>query len=84
MRAYGYELGDDSDEPRLLTLREASLACNGRDIRRLAKFVNDVLAEREEFGPPITEWHAHFRDLDPDWTEDESDLIIAFSADIEE
>jgi hypothetical protein len=86
MRAYGYdkdewEASADRDEtPRLLTLREATLSCNAEDLRRIHRFISDVLAEataKEWFG--LEGRHEHFRDRDPAWTDDESDLIIVFA-----
>jgi hypothetical protein len=84
MRAYGHEVshGDQDEDhvPQPLELREATLSCNAEDLRRLHRFISAVLADAEAGGWLEDEqlWHEHFRDRDPEWTEEESDFIISF------
>ena len=86
MRTYGYEVRpddslerNDDDDERLLRLREATLFCTENDLRRVHRFISEVLAEADEKGLfKLDGWHEHFRDRDPEWTKDEGDLIIAF------
>jgi hypothetical protein len=84
VRAFGYEVdqpADDDEEARLLNLREATLSCSFEDMRRVAQFVNEVVAMIDSDDvKPLPGWHMHFRDLDADWTEDEADLILAWNA----
>jgi hypothetical protein len=85
VRAFGYEAdpsADDSEDVRLLNLREATLSCSFDDMRRIARFVNEVVAMIDSGDvEPRPGWHMHFQDLDADWTEDEADFILAWNAD---
>ncbi len=83
MRAFGFEArksDDDLDEdPPSLSLREVTLACSFEDIRRVARFMNEVVATVDS--GVVTgklQGHVHFRDTDARWTEEESDLIVAW------
>jgi hypothetical protein len=88
MRVYGYEVrpddwlerdDDDDDERGPLQLREATLFCTENDLRRVHRFISEVLTEADEKRLfELEDWHEHFRDRDPEWTKDEGDLIIAF------
>ena len=86
MRTYGYEIRpddwlerDDDGDERLIRLREATLHCTEKDLRRVHRFISEVLAEAEGKGWfELENWHQHFRDRDPEWTKDEGDLIISF------
>lgn len=85
VRAYGkepWEPRDDDDEgPPPIALREVSLVCSFEDMRRVARFVNKVVAMIDSDDvEPMPGWHMHFRDLDADWTEDEDDLIVHWNA----
>ncbi len=82
MQAYGYEVGDayargDEQEEGPLHLREVTLSCTVEDLRRVQRFVTEVLAKHPAMGPLD---HEHFRDRDPDWTDEESDFIIVKQA----
>jgi hypothetical protein len=86
MRAYGYDRdeweasADRNETPPLRTLREADLTCNAEDLRRIHRFITDVLADATEKGWfELGSWHEHVRDRDSDWTDDESDLVIVFA-----
>ena len=85
MRAFGYEdreLPDGEEPERPLSLRETTLlVSDADDLLRIQRFVSGVLAERTTqgaFGGTTGGWHEHLRDRDPEWTTNESDLIIAF------
>ncbi len=75
MQAYGYAV-DDWDSEMPMRLREATLTCSIEDLRRIRKFISDVLVEREAAG--MVDGHEHFRDRDAAWSDDESDLVIVF------
>jgi hypothetical protein len=83
MRAYGYEdreWPEDEDPHTALHLREATLlVSDADDLLRIQRFISEVLAEWTSKGAFERRgmWHAHLRDRDPEWTESESDLIIA-------
>ena len=49
MQAYGYAV-DDWDSEMPMRLREATLTCSIEDLRRIRKFISDVLVEREAAG----------------------------------
>jgi hypothetical protein len=85
MRAYGYEVwGADVDlddpnleDPPLLSLRETTLLCSFDDIRRVARFMNEIVAKIDSgYFTGELEGHVHFQDEDASWTEEESDLIV--------
>jgi hypothetical protein len=85
MRARGREPtkpDDDLDNPPPpLSLREVTLVCSFEDIRRIARFANEVVAMIDSDDvKPLPGWHMHFRDLDANWTEDEADLILHWNA----
>ena len=85
MRAYGYEADrptDDDEQAQPLRLREVTLGCSFDDIRRVARFVNEVLAVIDSGDvEPRPGWHMHFRDRDANWTKEEADLILAWRQD---
>ena len=86
MRAFGYEDREwpEDEEPHSpFHLREASLlVSDADDLLRIQRFVSGVLTERMSNGSFESDlgWHDHLRDRDPEWTESESDLIIALPA----
>ena len=51
-----------------------TLACSFDDIRRVARFVNEVPAMIDSGGDALPGWHMHFRDRDANWTKEEADL----------
>ena len=81
MLAYGKEPTkpdeDFDDPPPSTALGEVTLVCSFEDVRRLARFVNEVVAMIDSDDvKPLPGWHMHFQDLDPDWVEGEADLIV--------
>jgi hypothetical protein len=82
MRAYGYEAWqpeDGPDNPTLLELREVTLLCSFEEIRRVARFVNDIVAKIDSghFTGKL-EGHVHFQDEDGNWTTEDADFIVAW------
>jgi hypothetical protein len=71
---------DDDKEPPALSLREVTLVCSFEDMRRVARFVNEVVAMIDSDDvKPLPGWHMHFQFLDADWTKDEADFILAWN-----
>ena len=81
MQAYGREPWEPEDladeEPPPLSLREVTLACSFEDIRRIARFLEDVvtLIDSGHYTGKL-HGHVHFQDEDAGWTKEESDLIL--------
>jgi hypothetical protein len=81
MRAYGKEPwepeDDDAEEPPPVSLQGVTLACSFADIRRVARFINDIVAmiDSGHYTGKL-HGHAHFQDMDASWTREESDLIL--------
>ena len=85
MHAYGYEDREwGEDDPNQLKLRAVTVVVSDVDeLLRLQRFVSEVLSERMRMGAfdsSLGDWHDHLRDRDPDWSEQEPDLIIYFDS----
>jgi hypothetical protein len=72
---------DVDDPPPSIALRDVTLVCSFEDMRRVARFVNEVVATIDSDDvKPLPGWHMHFQNLDPDWVEGEADLIVHWNA----
>ena len=83
MRAYGKEprkSDEDLDNPPPpIALREVTLACSFEDIRRVARFMDEIVALIDSGAiKGELEGHVHFQDTDASWTKEESDLIVGW------
>ena len=87
MDLYGYDSGFcNEDDPVLRQLGEVSVMANdAAELRRIASFLSEAAERVEARHDPTSDdpytglnpdWHFHYRDWDPEWTEGSGDLIV--------
>lgn len=73
MRAFGYERNSEAEMP--YSLSETTLLCTKEELEKIIDFLTKVHSDITEM-KNVDGCHWHFRDYDPSWTKEQSDMII--------
>ena len=72
MKVFGYQ----KDSENLIELQEISFQSNMKELDKIIKFLQNVKEQHRKVMNEVELCHSHFRDWDPEWKPNSTDIIV--------